>query len=100
MDDGTDDFVIANEVGVITQLSDLQGEVQSFLDASRDNTDKTMEDGMISNLGYDDDTVVAIVIAHKEIRNPGGDIMVMDLMWAGAFLDHLDTLGYEVIRKQ
>jgi len=98
-DDETDDFVSENEVGVIAQLAELQSEVQMFLAESRDAIDKSMEDGIIANLGYDDDSVVAIVLAHKEIRNPGGDIMAMDLLWAGAFLDHLDTLGYQVIRK-
>lgn len=86
------------EVGVIGQLSQNQEEVRSIILTARENPDKTFEDGILSNLGYKDDTIIALVLAKLEIQ--GTDPTDMDVMWAGAMLDHLDTMGYQLVRKR
>lgn len=86
------------EVGVIEQLSDKQAEVMSIINDARDEDDKSMEQGFLGSLGYKDDIITAMVIAKIELS--GTEIVPMDLMWASAFLDHLDTLGYRVKRKK
>lgn len=87
-------------VGLITHLSEVQSEVLAIIRDSREAEDKTLEDGLVSNLPYKDETVAAVVLAHKEIRDPDGEINQMDILWAGTFLDHLDTMGYRVRRKK
>ena len=94
----TNESVTGIEVGVIGQLSANQEAVRSIILTARESSDKTFEDGMLSNLGYEDDTIIALVLAKIEIQ--GTDPIDMDLMWAGAMLDHLDTLGYQLVRKR
>lgn len=98
--DGRDnnDSVHDIEVGVIAQLSENQESVREIILASRNNPDKSFEEGLVANLGYDDDTIIAMVLAKNEISQ--SELDEMDLMWAGAVLDHLDTLGYQVVRKR
>lgn len=87
------------EVGVIEQLSERQSEVMGIIQDARDSADKTMEDGLLMQLGYKDDVITALVLAKRELQ-ADKEIEVMDLLWASAFLDHLDTLGYRVKRKK
>lgn len=86
--------------GLLRQLSDRQSDVRELLNSLRHVEDKTIEDGLAGNLGHDDESVTAVVLAVKEMgRDPEADITVVDLIWAGAFLDHLDTLGKTVRAK-
>jgi hypothetical protein len=94
------DDSVNTEVGVITQLSEKQEEVRDIILASRETDDKSMEDGLLANLGHDDDLVIGLVLAKLEIERPNEEPIAMDVMWAGAFLDHLDTLGYRMVRKR
>lgn len=99
---GTSDLVGKHRKrgGVIRQLMERQLDVKELIQGIRDTEDRTVEEGLAGNLGYDDDVVVATVLATKEnSKDPEGDISTIDLIWAGAFLDHLDTLGFEVRRK-
>jgi hypothetical protein len=90
---------VNREVRVISELSERQEIVRDLIVESRESTDKTMEDGLIASLGYEDDAVIALVLSKLELEDPPFEPTNMDLMWAGAVLDHLDTLGYQVIRK-
>lgn len=86
--------------GLLEQLSDRQSDVRELLSSLRSAEDKTMEDGLAANLGHDDEAVVAVVLAVKEMaKDPDGEVTVVDLIWAGAFLDHLDTQGKTVRAK-
>lgn len=99
--DGTDgDSVITRRMGLITELSERQSEVLGLIESSRLIDDKTMEDGLMANLGYNDDVIVALVLAMKENTiESDQEITNFDLILAGSLLDHLDTLGYELVRK-
>ena len=86
---------------MIRELSDRQSDVRELLSALRQQEDKTVEDGLAGNLGYSDDVVTAVVLATHEMRStPEADIEVRDLIWAGAFLDNLDTLNMQVRPKK
>lgn len=100
--DGTDgDSVTIRRMGLLTELSERQSEVLGLIESSRFTQDKTMEDGLMANLGYNDDVIVALVLAMKENTiESDQEITNFDLILAGSLLDHLDTLGYELVRKE
>jgi hypothetical protein len=86
--------------GVIRQLSDRQLDVKELFAAIRETNDKTIRDGLAANLGYPDDVVTAVVLARiEDTSDPAVEIDQLDLILAGSFLDHLDTLGFCVVRK-
>lgn len=85
---------------MLRDLSDRQSEVRELLAAIRVEEDKTLEDGLAGNLGHDDDAVTVVVLAVLEMgKDPDREVTVNDLIWAGAFLDHLDTQGMAVRSK-
>lgn len=78
-----------------------QSDVRGLLASARSESDKTVVEGLVGNLGYQDDHVIAVTLAVKEMaREPSDDIVINDLVWAGAFLDHLDTQGFSLRRKR
>ena len=82
---------------MIRDLSDRQSDVRELLGGVRQEQDKTKEEGLAGNLGYDDEVIVAVVLATLEnTTDPARPIGVIDLLRAGGFLDHLDTLGMAV----
>jgi len=86
---------------LLRTMMERQADVLELLEDCRQEEDKTVEDGLAGHLGYDDHKVVATVLAITELSNDNDrDIQVHDLIWAGAFLDHLDTQGYELRRKK
>ena len=89
--------------GLIGKLSDRQSSVRERLQEVRETEDKTIEEGLAGNLGYADDIVTAMVISSMDMRSEQEEeevVTVNDLIWAGAFLDNLDTLGFFVRRKK
>lgn len=102
MDDGTKDSrPETRRRGLISELSDRQSDIRELLADVRTIEDKTAQEGLAGNLGYPDDTVIALLLAqletfHSDVSRP---LEVADLILTGALLDHLDTLGYEVRRK-
>lgn len=100
--DGTSDLARKHrrKGGVLRQMSDRQSDVKELISGLRKTEDKTVIEGLAGNLGYDDDLVVACVLASLEMgRDPDRQIEIEDLIWAGAFLDHLDTQGFAVSSK-
>jgi hypothetical protein len=86
--------------GLLIELSDRQSEVRELLAQAREETDKTVEDGIAGNLGYPDEIVIGVVLASYEmIQDEEVEITLINLIAAGEFLDHLDTQGLEVRRK-
>lgn len=86
--------------GLLTELSDRQSDVRELLDEVRTREDKSRDDGLAGNLGHPDEIVIPVVLAFLELhRDPGREITVLDLIWAGEFLDHLDTQNMEVRAK-
>ena len=86
--------------GLLQELSSRQSDVRELLMEVRQLEDKTVEDGLAGNLGYPDEAVIATVLAVMEMgREPDREITVKDLIWAGAFLEHLDTQGMTVRAK-
>lgn len=85
---------------MLRELSDRQSEVRELISTVRKSEDKTVAEGLAGNLGYSDEAVTALVLVAKEMsRDPESEVTVIDLVWAGGFLDHLDTLGFTVTRK-
>lgn len=85
---------------MLREMSDRQLEVKELLSTVRAREDKTITDGLAGNLGYDDDKITAVALARIEMGNePDREVAEIDLIWAGEFLDHLDTQGYQAIRK-
>lgn len=86
--------------GLLKDLSNRQSDIRELLADIRATEDKTVEDGLAGNLGYDDDKIIAVVLSVVEMdKDPDREITVRDLIWAGAFLDHLDTQGLTVRMK-
>lgn len=86
---------------MLRELSDRQSDVRELFMQLREMQDKTQEEAIAGNLGYDDDAVIAVVLATKEYsRDPASSIEIGDLIWAGGFLDYLDTQGFGVYQKQ
>lgn len=86
---------------MIQELSERQEDVKELLASVRKIEDKSPREELASNLGYDDAVVTAAVLAAREMkREPDGPIDENDLVWAGAYLDHLDTQGFEIRRKK
>jgi len=78
-----------------------QEDVKDLLRHVRSIEDKTTEIGMAGNLGYSDEVVTALILAQLEnSEEPEREVVVPDLLWAGAILDHLDTQGYNIQRKR
>lgn len=101
-DDKTDDLArkYRRRGGLLRQLSDRQSDVRELLNSVRHEEDKSIEDGLAGNLGHDDEAVISVVLAALEMgREPDREVTVKDLIWAGAFLDHLDTQGKTVRAK-
>lgn len=85
---------------MLRELSDRQLDVKEFLAGLRQQEDKTIEEALAGSDGYDDDTIIDLVLIRLEMsQDPTRDIQTLDLVWAGEFLDHLDTLGRKIIRK-
>lgn len=85
---------------MISQLSERQEDIRTMIINSRDATDKTMEEGLLASLGYDDDLIIAMVLAKLELQDPEAEAQPIDLMWASGMLDHLDTMGFRLRRKK
>jgi hypothetical protein len=84
--------------GLLRELSDRQLDVQEMLSNSRDTEDKTIEDGLAGSLGYPDELVIAVVLVRLEMMDRE-EPELMDMIWAGEFLDHLDTQGFSIRHK-
>jgi len=86
--------------GLLRELSDRQLDVKELLDSFRKLEDKTITTALASNLGHDDEQVIAVVLTKIEMsQHPDREITEIDLIWAGEFIDHLATQGYEIRRK-
>lgn len=82
---------------MLKELSSRQSDVRELLMHVRGTEDKSVEEGLAGNLGYPDEVVIATVLAVKEMAlEPDSEVTPNDLIWAGAFLDHLDTQGFAV----
>jgi hypothetical protein len=78
-----------------------QAEVENIIAEAISETDKTVMDGLIGNIGHPIHTITAVVLALKESApEPKEAIIPFDIILAGAFLDHLDTQGFKVKRKK
>lgn len=89
--------------GLLEDINNRQLDIRELIAEARtaDGDDKTVEGGLVSQLGYPDEVIVATVIAAMEMdKNPEREVTHLDLIWAGAYLDHLDTQGFEVRRKR
>ena len=87
--------------GLIRQMSDRQSDVRELLSALRNLQDKRVEEALAGNLGYDDDQITVVVLSILDnTPDPDREILVDDLIWAGAFLDNLDTQGFRISRKK
>lgn len=90
--------------GLLRQLMERQEDVKERLQEIRTDL---REVGSLQSLtrGYQDDPIVAIVIARSEMKPKTDDedpnlVEDIDLVWAVEFLDHLDTQGFEIRRKR
>jgi hypothetical protein len=87
--------------GLLRQMMERQEDVKGYIQHLRDASDKTMEEGLAGQLGYDDDTITAVVLTAKEMSSePESMVTTIDLIWASEWLDHLDTQGYQIRRKK
>ena len=86
---------------MLTDYMIRKEQVKELLREVRATEDKTVELGLAGNLGYSDEVVTAMILAQLEnSEEPERDITLMDLLWAGAMLDHLDTQGFSVRQKK
>lgn len=84
---------------MLAELSEKQEAVRSLIYDRRSATDRTMVDGIIGSF-EDEDSLIAVALALKELGNdPNEDVTENDLVWAMAFIDHLDTQNKKVVSK-
>lgn len=103
MDGQKDSVTQHRRRGLLRELSDLQLDVRELIDHAKKEADRTYEEEAIAESGYSDDLIVGVVLTmvemnkHRDLNeNPVNNY---DLIAAGEFLDHLDTQGLEVRRK-
>lgn len=87
-------------MGLLSTLALRQEEYRGMLQAIRESDDKSFSDGLIASQGMDEDSLIACAtvlfeLSHDQEREP----MENDILWSQEFVDHLDTLGFEIRRK-
>lgn len=86
---------------MLTDYMVRQEDVKDLLHQVREVEDKTTAIAMAAKLGYPDEVVVALILAQLEnSEEPERDVVIPDLIWAGAILDHLDTQGFVIHQKK
>lgn len=87
-------------MGLIRRLSDEQERLKVELMSARNKEgDPTYREALISlATAFPIDEVVNIAIIHADMLQHE-EASIDDLVWAGEFLDHLDTIGWKVTPK-
>jgi hypothetical protein len=90
-------------VGLLDQLASRQEDYRGIIRAIRAGDDHSFSDGLVASAmaeqGEDQTIAVATVLfelSHDPDREPAEN----DILWASEFMDHLDTLGFQVRRKR
>lgn len=85
---------------MLREMMNRQEEVKILLEKVREEPDKTIEEGLAGSTTWPDDKIIAVVLVRVEMsQEPERDIEILDLIWAGEFLDHLDTQNMAVRSK-
>ena len=87
--------------GLITDLGECQEQVLDLIKLSREQEDPTMEESLVGDSGHEDDILIALVLAQMEVDEVirSEPVANFHVIRAGAILDHLDTLGFTLVRK-
>jgi hypothetical protein len=90
-------------MGILTALSLRQEEARGVLQEIRETADLSINDGFINSSKIHQDTLIDLAILHLEMSTDRGTegrpIEKGDFLWAVDMIDHLDTLGYEIIKR-
>lgn len=103
--DGTDWTIDQNPdrergQGLLDTLALRQEEYRGLLRAVRETEDKSYSDGLIASEGMNEDSLIACATVLFELsHDPDREPIENDIIWAQEFVDHLDTLGFEIRRK-
>jgi hypothetical protein len=88
--------------GLLTQLSLRQEAYRGIIQAIRAGDDKSFSDGLVSSaldMQGEDATIACATVLFELGHDPEREPAENDILWASEFLDHLDTMGFEVRRK-
>jgi hypothetical protein len=87
-------------VGLLGELALRQEEYRVHLEELRETPDKSYADAIIASEGMEEDQLIALATVLFEMsREHDRDTQSSDLLWAQEVIDHLDTLGWELVRK-
>lgn len=85
---------------MLTEIMHRQEEVKALLQKVREEQDRTIEEGLAASTTWPDDKIIAVVLVRLEMsQEPDRPVEIIDLIWAGEFLDHLDTQNMAVRSK-
>lgn len=87
-------------MGLLSRLSEEQERLKSeILSAQNRDDDPTYREALIAiAIAFPIDEIVNIAIVHAEMTHRE-EASIDDLVWAGEFLDHLDTVNWTVRPK-
>ena len=81
-------------------LAIRQEDYRSIIRSLKELTDPTFTQAVTASEGMSEDQLVAIATVWFELtRSPLDKPVEGDILWAQEFLDHLDTLGWQLKRK-
>jgi hypothetical protein len=90
-------------MGVLTGLAMRQEEGRALLQQIRENADLSIHEGLINSSKVHQETLIDLAIVHLELSTRRDTeerpLTRDDFLWAIDMIDHLDTLGYEIIKR-
>lgn len=88
------------ELGLLEELALRQETYRGYLEELREAPDRTFAEATIASEGMDADVLIACATVLYELSHDNNrDTTPEDILWAQEFVDHLDTLGFEVRPK-
>lgn len=87
-------------MGLLNELALRQEEYRVHIKELRETPDRTYAEAVIASDGMDEDQLIAAATVLFELSaDPHRETSPNDILWAQEFIDHLDTLGYQLRRK-
>lgn len=90
-------------MGVLTGLSLRQEEGRALLQGIKENADLSIHEGLINSSKVHEETLIDLALVHLELTTDRSTeerpLEEGDFLWAIDMIDHLDTLGYEIIKR-
>jgi hypothetical protein len=90
-------------MGLLSELAMRQEDYRSLIEGMLASTDHSYAESIAIPPDLDTEVIISIstVLFELKHRDPdaANEAILEDVLWASEFIDHLDTLGWEVRRK-